>query len=86
MLATIFSLLLTAIVVVTAFYLVCGAIGVILGVISCILRSVVFWFAVTGGLVMYLHGYRTDGSLMLGMVIGAIIGVIFMIWNPFEDF
>lgn len=82
--ASVFSLLLTAIVVVAAWYLLCGVLGVTLGIISCVLKTKTFWFAVIGGLIAYALGYHTDRAILYGIIAGAVIGVVCFIWDLFD--
>ena len=74
--ASIFGLLFTVIVVVAAFYLVCGVLGVTLGIISCVLKTKTFWFAVIGGLIVYALGYHTDQAIRNGLIVGGGLGIL----------
>ena len=84
--ATIFGLLLLALVIIGAWCLFVGCISVVGGFIACILKTKLFWYAVIGGLVGYVIGYQSDKALINCMILGGGLALLEYASDFIEDY
>ena len=82
----IFGGLLCVLIIIGAWCLFVGCVGVALGAISCILRTRLFWYAVIGGLIGYLLGYQTDRALINCMILGGGLALLEFVSDLIEDY
>ncbi|MBR1605110.1 MAG: hypothetical protein IJ660_03260 [Alphaproteobacteria bacterium] len=63
-----------------------GCVGTVLGLVACIMKTKVFWYAVIGGLIGYLLGYQTDKALVNCMILGGGLALLEFVSDLIEDY
>lgn len=86
MISVIFGALLLVLLVIGVWCLFVGCVGTILGLIACILRTKLFWYAVVGGLIGYALGYQTDRALINCLILGGGLALLEYASDFIEDY
>lgn len=84
--ATIFGALFLVLIVLAVWCLFVGCVGTVLGLVACIMKTKVFWYAVIGGLIGYLLGYQTDKALVNCMILGGGLALLEFVSDLIEDY